>query len=273
MNIYLYDDFRLFLKDCYDHKLLADSSYSYRKFAKNAGFTNPGFLNDIIKGRRKLSCDACEKMITAFTLSVIEAEFFRLLVEYRQTKNTQRRQDVYKLIVARRNRSSFARLNPALSKYYQDYHYPLIRSAVMAMDFRGNYEELGHFLLPPLPASAVKKYIRDLCEWGIVAQDTNGRYHVTDQFIEPPQTLKDLIKQINREWIVQSLDPLLKLPADKRHISTMLVSVSKDTERRMTEKIELFRDELWKMIKDDASAADRVMQLNIQFFPKSRTKD
>ncbi|NLD99485.1 MAG: TIGR02147 family protein [Fibrobacter sp.] len=270
MNIYEYDDFRLYLKDCYDEKKSADPSYSYRRFASDAGFTNPGYLNDVIKGRRKLSVSASEKMIAVFAFTPKEAEFFRLLVQYRQEKNETERQEVYKQIIFRRNRSSFARINPALSKYYQDYHYPLIRAALMAMEFRGDYEALGNFLVPSVPAAQVKKYIRDLCDWGMVEQQTDGLYRVTDQFVEPPSTLRDLVKQINREWILQAVEPLMKLPANRRHISTMLLSVSSETQKKINEKIEQFRDEIWDLVRSDTAKADRVMQLNLQYFPKSR---
>ena len=84
MNIYEYDDFRLYLQHCYEQRCKEDPSYTCRKFAAEASFTNPGFLNDVIKGRRKLSREAVGKMIRVFGLSEIEADFFRLLVAYRR---------------------------------------------------------------------------------------------------------------------------------------------------------------------------------------------
>ncbi len=269
MNIYEYDDFRLYLKDRYEEKCRADPSYTYRKFAAEAGFTNPGFLNDVIKGRRKLSQDATQKMIKVFDMSETEAEFFRLLVAYRQAKNEERRQEIYRKILFRRNRSSFARLNPALNRYYQDFRYPLIRTAIMAFDFRGDYEALGRFTIPPIPSLLVRKYVRDLCEWGLVTQQTDGRYVVTDRVVEPPEKLRDQVKQINREWIVQALDALMKLPPDKRHISSMLISVSKETADLIRSRIETFREEMWKLVESDAGKAEKVMLLNIQYIPKS----
>lgn len=273
MNIYEYDDFRIYLKDSYDAKCSSDPSYSYRKFASEAGFTNPGFLNDVIKGRRKLSRGALEKMVAVFGLSDIEAEFFRLLVAYRQAKSGDERQGLYKKIVFRRNRSSFARLNPSKSRYYQDFRYPLVRAAIMSMEFTGNYEELGRFTVPPIPAAQVKKYIRDLCDWGMVTQGCDGRYSVTDLKVEPPEKLRDLVKQINREWIIQAVDPLMKLPAEKRHISSMLLSVSRSTRKKILEKIESFREEVWELVDKDDETAETVMLLNIQYIPKSRNAE
>lgn len=270
MNIYEYDDFRHYLQHRYEERCSADPSYTYRKFAAEASFSNPGFLNDVIKGRRKLSRGATEKMIRAFSLSEIEAEFFRLLVAYRQEKDQQGQQEIYRKILFRRNRSSFARLNPIQSKYYQDFRYALIRTAIMATDFSGDYDALGRFTIPAIPSALVKKYVRDLCDWGMIKQGGDGKYTVTDLVIEPPEKLRDQVKQINREWIIQTLEPLLKLPPDRRHISSMLLSVSAPTRKKILERIELFREEIWGLVTNDTEKADSIMLLNVQYVPKSR---
>ncbi|MDD5675077.1 MAG: TIGR02147 family protein [Chitinivibrionales bacterium] len=272
-NIYEYDDFKAYLARRYQEKCAADPAYSCRVFAKEAGFTNPGFLNDVIKGRRKLSADAREKIVTVFALSVNEADFFRLLVAYAQEKEATKKQAIFHKLVVRRNRSMFARLNPALSHYYQDFYYPLVRAALMALDFKGNYEELAAFLSPSPPLADCKKYVRDLCAWGLVKQETSGRYVVTDRFLEPPATLKEQVRQINGTWIAHAQAALAKLPPEKRHISSMLLSVSPESARIIAEKVEKFREEIWDLVKNDPQAPACVMQLNMQYFPRSKQRE
>lgn len=272
IDIYQYDDYRFLLKACYEEKKKEDPEYSFRKFAKDAGFTNPGFLNDVIKERRALSNDAMEKMILVFSFSSTEAEYFRLLVQYNQSKKEEEKNEIYKKILFRRNRSSFTRLNPSLAKYYQDYRYPLIRSAIEVCDFRGDYEKLSLFLDPPIPSSLLKKYVRDLCEWGIVKQDETGRYYVTSKMVEPPETLLHLVRELNREWIMQAYSALRKFPSEKRHISTMILNVSNKNYQEIKDRIEKFREEIFKIAEQDQNP-ERVMQLSMQFFPKSATRD
>jgi uncharacterized protein (TIGR02147 family) len=271
--IYAYDDYRAYLRDRFDERKERDTSFTHRTFAAEAGFSNPGFLNDVIKGRRKLSAAAVGKMIAGFRLSPNEAEFFRLLVAYGQSRDDAARQKTYRRMTVRRNRSAFARLNPALSRYYQDYRYPLVRTAVMCMDFRGDYEALGRFIHPPLPAARIKKYIRELCEWGLLTQGSDGRYRATDRFVEPPSTLAEQLTQLNRDWIDHAAEALVRLPSDKRNMSTMLLSVSGEIARAINEKLEKVRSEIWEMVKDDKEDASCVMQLNIQYFPRSKNKE
>ena len=86
VDIYQYDDYRRFIGDCYSEIKTGDPKFSYRKFASEAGFTNPGYINDVIKGRRQLSKIAIQKVIKFFEISSTDEDFFKLLVEYDQCK-------------------------------------------------------------------------------------------------------------------------------------------------------------------------------------------
>jgi uncharacterized protein (TIGR02147 family) len=269
VDIYRYDDFRLFLADCYEDRKAKDPECTYRAFAAEAGFANPGFFNDVVKGRRKLSKDAVAKMIKAFGLSATEAAYFELLVQYGQTRDDNKRADIYKNILSRRNRSSFTRLNPLLAKYYQDYRYPLVRCAIEASGFKGDYGRLAEFIDPPLQTAVVIKIVRDLCEWGLVEQQADGRYALTQKLIEPPDTLRHLVRELNGEWIKHAYAALRRLPPDKRDISSLLVTVSDENYRLIQKKIQDLRDEIFAIARDDTNP-QTVMQLNIQLFPRSQ---
>ncbi|MBF0431590.1 MAG: TIGR02147 family protein [Fibrobacteria bacterium] len=270
-DIYKYDDFRLYLKDCYQFRSLEIPKYSYRKFAREAGFTNPGYINDVIKGNRTLSKSALDKVCRVFNLNQKESEFLGLLVNYGQTKKENDKEECYRQILFRRSRSAFTRLNPALVRYYQDYRYPLVRSAIEVKDFRGNYESLSRFLSPPLPTTLLKKIIRDLCDWGLIQQKPNGQYVITQKFIEPPETMAQLIRQLNREWITQGKDALSRFSPEERHISSILLGISRQTKEKIRRKIDLFRQEIFDLIETD-SVPEVLMQLSIQYFPKSATE-
>jgi uncharacterized protein (TIGR02147 family) len=272
IDIYKYDDYRIFLNDSFTQKQKDNPLLSHRKFAAEAGFTNPGFLNDVIKGKRTLSDQAVEKMINVFSLSLAESEYFRLLVLHNQSKKEDERNEHYKKLLFRRNRSNFTRLNPSLAKYYQDYRYPLVRSAIEACDFRGDYELLSRFLDPPIPSHLIKKYVRDLCAWDMVRQDTDGKYTVTSKLLEPPETLLHLVRELNKEWIMHAYGAIGKFPKEKRNISTMVLSVSEKTYKEIQEKIEKLREEIFALAEAEKHP-DRVAQLSIQLFPKSCIKE
>ncbi len=277
MDVYGYEDFRKFLEDSFEEKRKAkpaagEGKYTHRRLAADAGFTNPGYFNDVVKGRRTLSEAAQDKLVSVFALKPNEAEYFRLLVAYGQGKDGEERQELYRQMLFRRNRSSFVRLNPGNSKYYQDYHYPLVRSAIQVFDFRGNYEELSRFIRPSIPVATLKKCVRELCEWGLLVQGADGRYKPAFKNQEPAPSMGDLVKRLNREWVVQAADALFAFPKEERYIYSALLTVGAKTFKEIQHRIDKFREEIIELAKREEKP-DRVMQFNIQHFPRSRVKE
>lgn len=271
-NIYRYDDFRVFLKEAFQYRKDQDAEYSYRKFAKDAGIANPGYLLDVIVGKRTLSDNAVKKTASAFELNEAEREFFRLLVDFGQSKRDVERQEIYGDILYRRNRSRFARLSPSLVKYYQDFHYPLVYSALHAIEFSGDYDAFGGVFDPAIAPAALKKYVRDLCEWDLVKQGPDGRYAVTEAFVEPPATMGALVRRLNREWILQAAESLFRHGPEDRHVSTLLLSVSEETRVRLKDEIERFRREVLDLVAKDKGKPSGLMQLSLQYFPKTKKR-
>jgi uncharacterized protein (TIGR02147 family) len=272
MDIYPYEDYRKFLHDAFAEKRKQAGKLTARQFAAAAGFTNPGFFNDVIKGKRTLSDSAADKMVAAFGLKPNEAEYFKLLVAYGQSKRSQERDELYRQMLFRRNRSSFVRLNPINSKYYQDYHYPLIRSAIMVFDFRGNYDALARFIRPAIPLATVKKCVRDLCEWGLLKQDAEGRYRPTYQHQEPAPSMGDLVKRLNKEWVVQAADALFTHTKEERYIYSALLAINEKTYHEIMQTMDKFREQIVELAKPSENP-DRVMQFNIQYFPRTQIKE
>lgn len=272
IDIYQYEDYRKALADLWRAKCAADPDLTYRAFAKSAGFSNPGFLGDVLRGRRKLSDEAISKMLKGFGIRGGDAEFFRLLVKHNQAKAPEDREDYWRQILTRRARSSFVKMNPALSRYYQDHRYPLVRAALQCMSWKGDGALLGAFIDPPLAPSIATRFAKDLVDWGLVKVDAEGTHSVTDTFVEPPATMHEQVRQLNRTWINQGAEAIGRFEPGQRHVSTILLTVSESTRREVERRIERLRQDVFELLRADRKA-DQILQLSIQFFPRSRAKE
>ena len=270
-NIYQYVDYRSYLKDRFRWLQTRDNTFSQRKLARTAGFANPGFFNEVIQGRRKLSSAAIDRMGVGLSLEANETEFLRVLVAYTEAKDMGEKEAAHQKLELRRNRHFFRRLNQSQSKYYLDFNYPLVRAAIEACDFRGNYQVLGDFLRPPMQAASVKRYVRDLCEWGLANQDRDGKYQVTHSFLEPPEEMKDALVRLQQAWLSQSVYHLNTVPAAERHVSSALLTVGENTYKAILKQVEKMREEILRMVREDKSA-DRVVLFNIQVLPRGGGK-
>jgi uncharacterized protein (TIGR02147 family) len=270
-DLYRYDDFRAFLRDAFAYLKQQTPSTTHRSFAQAAGIANVGYLHDVILGKRALSRNQCLKIASAFDLKEAEIDFLWLLAQFGQAKKADDRQRLYDAIRMRRGRSRFARLSPERVKYYQDGLHPLVRCALEVIDFRGDYEALGRFLEPPLPPATVRKLVDDLLEWGLARRQPDGRIKVTETFVEPPPTLGAMVRRLNREWIIQAAEAPFRFAPGDRHVSTLLLMVSDEARDRIRDRLESFRKEILEMVAADQGPRS-IMQLSLQYFPKSRRK-
>lgn len=271
IDLYAYDDFRKLLADLYEERRLAYPETTARSFAAEAGFSNPGFFNDVVRGARKLSREAQAKMVQVFAFQAKQAEFFRLLVEFGQEKDPSLREQIREKLQVRRTRSRFARMQPDKARYYEDVAYALVRSAVDAGRF-SHEDQVVAFLKRKLPATRVRQCLKELQDWQLVRRDAKGVLEVADKFVEPAPTMGLQVRRLNREWLGEAASALDSVSPEKRHISTMLLSVGPETHRQIAEKIKAFRAELFAMAEADM-VPDRVVQLSLAYFPHCGTEE
>jgi uncharacterized protein (TIGR02147 family) len=269
MDIYAYEDYRAFLRDSFLERKGDDPDFTHRKLASLGGFANPGFFNEVVKGRRDLTEEAADKFCRAFAWKESESEYFRLLVSHNQSRDPDEKDEILRRMSFRRGRSSFSRTHPGAVRYYQDSSYALVRAALRVLDFRGEYERLSRFLVPPMPVPLVKRCLRDLCEWGLVKQEADGRYTVTSAFLEPGPNMEEALKRMHREWIQQAAATLDAFPKADRHISSALITLSEKGYRDLMRRVEAFRADLLEVVKKESKNPERVVQMNIQVFPKN----
>jgi uncharacterized protein (TIGR02147 family) len=81
-----------------------------------------------------------------------------------------------------------------------------------------------------------------------------------------------LVRRLNREWILQAADAPFKFSVDDRHVSTLLLMVSEATRKIVRDKIEAFRQEVLQLVDQDKGSASGIMQLSLQFFPKTKKR-
>jgi len=82
----------------------------------------------------------------------------------------------------------------------------------------------------------------------------------------------DLVKRLNREWVIQAADALFAFSKEEQHISSGLLTISQKTYLEIQKRIEKFREEIFGLAKQEENP-DRVMQFNIQYFPRTHVKE
>ena len=78
-------------------------------------------------------------------------------------------------------------------------------------------------------------------------------------------------RALNSEWLAQAREALIRLPREKRHVSTMIVNISDALHAELQEMIEKFREDVFRKVEAD-SGPQRIQQLTLAYVPRSRSR-
>lgn len=104
IDVFGYDDYRAFMRERFAELQSRDLSFSQRGLARKAQIANPGFFNEVIRGRRRLSPAAAAKMAFGLELSPLATEFFLALVNYSEARDPVTKLKAGRRMMALKNR-------------------------------------------------------------------------------------------------------------------------------------------------------------------------
>ncbi len=168
-DVFRFDDYRAFLRDRFAQLQTLDPSFSQRGLARKAGIANPGFFNEVIKGRRRLSPAAAIKMANGLDLLEEETEYFSVLVEYAETREPRAKFAAGKRLISMRNRKFFpsSEGDPAPAEGLQDIVRELNRDWVLqaaGLDVQPQPQAGGDKTLQPVGDGTLKSLLSRLVD-------------------------------------------------------------------------------------------------------------
>jgi uncharacterized protein (TIGR02147 family) len=271
--VFSFLDHREFLRRWYEWKKLATRGFSYRSFARKAGFSSMSFLRDVIEGRRNISDDSVEKFLSAMGLVEDAADYFRQLVHYnRETEPDRKAQNFRKLLLLQARRE-FSPVRQAQAKYYSDWIHVLVREAAGLDRFEGDPARIATALRPPVPVEHVRDSLHLLQELGMLEKAKDGRYRPTTPRIVPGDVDASLVRNIKKQMLLHALDRLESGPTPDTQVSSVTLSVSRHRLAKLSEQLKRFRLDLLADTATDDGPLEQVVQVNFQLIPFLRAVD
>ena len=97
-EIFLYSDYREFLRDYYQSQKNAVPKLTFRLFAQKAGFSSPSFQKLVMDGKKNLTMESILKISRALRLNKKAEEYFKVLVFFNQGKTVEDKKHFLKKI-------------------------------------------------------------------------------------------------------------------------------------------------------------------------------
>jgi uncharacterized protein (TIGR02147 family) len=266
--IFDYTDFRVFLKDYYEYYKSQTNFFSYRYFSQKAGFSSHNVLKFVIQGQRNIAADSIDKFAHALFLNDNECSFFRLLVNFGQTKNETEKNELFREMLQYRKVSEVKKIDKLQYEMYSIWYYAVIREMITLKDFTEDHAVIAKMLSPEIRPYQVKKAISVLEKLGLIKRDETGKWAQTDNVIKTePEVTSLSIRNFNRTMIQRAEAAIADIALERREISGMTVAMSKKQFQLIKDKIQRFKDELLCDLAKDADPSEEVYQVNFQLFP------
>ena len=270
-SVFNYYEYRDFLRDFYAEKKKAKATFSYRYMAGKVGL-HATHLMRVFQKQRHLVEESIGPFITLCGFNDREAAYFAALVAYNKSRSDQQKRLAWERLLKSMSVETRA-LAADQYELFQHWYYGAVRVLLSFHAFRGDFQDLGSRLSPPISATEARKAVRLLEKLGLIAKQEDGAYKLSDQFISTDGGWKTLaVRQFQKETLRLAGESLERHEKGERDISTVTVAVSRKQLPELKERIAEFRKSLLGMVKESPDY-DEVYQFNVQLFPLTRNTE
>lgn len=266
-NIFLYEDYRGFLRDLYQHLKATQRGFSHRYFSKKAGFTSPNMLQLVIDGKRNVTPKTVGKFVRGLKLNQQEAEFFASLVNFNQAATPEEKSKAFQDMTKSRKFREIHELSKEVFRFYTQWFHIAIREMIDLEGFQADPEWIARHLLPSISRDQAERALKLLLKLNLIKKD-GGSLERTDPIIATAPEVKSLaVVNYHQSMMTLAAQSLSSVPGEERDITSATVGFRREDLPRIKKKIEEFRKTLLAEAEASGQKPDRIYQLNVQLFP------
>ena len=265
-----YSSYRVFIRDYYTERKMR-SGFTWRDFAKAAGYSSPVFLKLVCDGKTNLSDAGVERVASAMGLVGVDLQYFRLLVQFNQEKDSETKKTVYAEMRKLSKEYSFALVGEDQYDYYDSWVNPVLREMAPRLKGATPAQMAGEILFDAETAQ-VKKSLKLLQDNGLLKKDDRGNFKQGNLSITTGNidVASLAVRQMHRQMGELAVKALDQVPVNERDISGLTIGISEEAFERISREIAEFRRRISAIVMED-SGEERVYRLNMQLFPLTKT--
>ena len=263
-----YQDYHAFLSDYYEERKRT-SAFSWREFAKIAGFVSPSYLKDVCCGKTNLSKVTMGRVAEAIGLVGHQVDYFEAMVQFGNAKTDE----LKKKFLEQMNSIAFDHKVRIVDKdafeYYDSWKNPVVRELAPLMP-GAMPGEIAKMCTQEISALEVRKSLAFLERAGFLKQVGENIYVQTEKSVEgSKEGLPLAIRSMHREMGTLAVDSLDRFTADVRNVMGITMGINRETYDRIVHELEECRKKI-TAIAEECCDIRQVYRLNLQLFPLSK---
>lgn len=267
-----YKDYRQYILDYYSERKRS-SAFTWREFARLAGFASGSYLKLVCDGKTRLLEEGAKKTALAMGLLGFEYDYFVLMVRYENAKTDVQKKKCFEEMQALSEAHHVKILGSDLYAFYETWKHSVVRELAVAMP-GAKPHEIAKACKPAISAADVSASLSFLTKSGLLTRDIKGNYHQTNQSLSTGRlnVVAVAVHSLLRQMGEFALDAFDTLPISERHFSGITMGVTSESYAKIVDEIAAFRKRIVSMVADEKNP-EKICRLNFQFFPLTEKID
>ena len=263
-----YNDYRAYMADFYEERKRS-SAFTWREFAKIAGFTSPSYLKLVCDGKSSLSRVTMNRVAVAMGLVGYEIEYFEAMVNF----GNEQIDDVKKEYLDKMMSISVANkvrvIDENAFEYYESWKNPVVRELAPMMP-GAMPGDIAKACTQEVSALEVRKSLNFLEKAGFLKQADENVYEQTDKAVAgSKEALPLAIRMMHREMGRLGIQSIDEFSPEERNVSGVTLGVNREGYEEIVKELDACRKKIIS-IAANCGKLDQVYRLNLQFFPLSK---
>lgn len=263
-----YNDYRVYMADFYEERKRT-SAFTWREFARIAGFTSPSYLKLVCDGKSSLSRVTMNRVAVAMGLVGYEIDYFEAMVNFVNAQKDDAKKKYLDKMAAISAANKVRLIDEDAFEYYDSWKNPVVRELAPMMP-GAMPGEIAKKCCQTVSAQEVRKSLNFLENAGFLKQTRENVYEQTDKAVAgSKEALPFAIRMMHREMGRLGIESIDQFNAEDRHVAGVTLGVNREGYEEIVKELEACRK---KIISIAASCGklDQVYRLNLQFFPLSK---
>lgn len=245
------------------------SAFTWREFAKIAGFTSPSYLKLVCDGKSSLSRVTMNRVAVAMGLVGYEIEYFEAMVNFVNAQKDDVKKAYLDKMVSISAANKVRVIDEDAFEYYDSWKNQVVRELAPMMP-GAMPGEIAKACTQEVSALEVRKSLAFLEKAGFLKLSQDNVYEQTDKAVTgSKEALPLAIRMMHREMGRLGVESVEQFNADERNVSGVTLGVNREGYEEIVKELDACRKKIIS-IAAKCGKLDQVYRLNLQFFPLSK---
>ena len=263
-----YNDYRAYMADCYEERK-RNSAFTWREFARIAGFTSPSYLKLVCDGKSSLSRVTMNRVAVAMGLVGYEIEYFEAMVNFGNAQKDDDKKAYLEQMVSISAANKVRVIDEDAFEYYESWKNQVVREMAPMMP-GATLGEVVKTCCQKVSVPEVRKSLNFLEKAGFLKRTGDNVYEQTDKAVSgSKEALPLAIRMMHRDMGRLGVESIDQFGPEERNVTGVTLGVNQEGYEEIVQELNACRKKIIS-IAARCGKLDQVYRLNLQFFPLTK---